>query len=226
MKLQDRQLYPAIITVLLIALVFSSSSTAILLLDKGNGGPDTVTFTLFRAHATSPDMHLLWNNGWQIVAWNSSGITYQSIVHNGMTNCYVNFLQYQVASTAKNSSGLGYIGLSTNSTSPVTADQKTKCTMQGEITANGLGRAAGTTTLNSTALSNLVVNFKVVHVFTATGTVSNIYLAGLTYVGVAACSATYPNGCFIALAQLPNVPINMGSTDQLTVTWVNQWTGT
>lgn len=189
-------------------------------------GPDLVQFYLLRAHQQFPDFQML-SDGWKFYAWNSSGIYYYGETHNGMTNCYMNFLQYQVASTAKNSTGLGYIALSTNATAPTTTDQKTNCWMQGEIAANGLNRKAGSVTLNSTALSALVVTFKVTTVFTATGTQTNIYEAGLAYQGIAACSATYPtNKCFIAITALPVTPINMGAADVLTIVWASQWTGT
>ena len=197
--------------------------------DKAHGGPNLVEFVLFRNHQLLPDPYLI-SHGWTIQSWSTDGISYYATSHNGMTNCMANYEQYQLfpgASSAKNSTATGYIALSTNSTSPVTSDQKTNCYMQGEITANGLGRAAGSVTYNSTALSNLVSYVKISKTFTATGAQTDIYEAGLAYLGTAACSATYPNNkCYIAITQLPTVPINMGATDTLAVSWQVSYTGT
>lgn len=215
-------------SMLIVSLAYPSQFQANLN-DRGQGGPDTVTFTLFKYHQLLPDPHLLANGAWKVIAWDENGITYQTATHNGMTNCYANYLQYQLfpgASSVKNSTATGYISLSTNSSTPVTADQKTNCWLQGEITANGLARHVGAITYNSSALSNLVVTFKVTYTFTATGTQANIYTAGLAYQGTAACSATYStNKCYIAISALPNAPINMGSADTLQVSWSNVWTG-
>ncbi len=220
----------SVIAALILALMVSASFNVVLtanLNDHGRGGPDTVTWVLFRYHQVMPEAQLLAGHRWHVTAWDSSGITYTATSHNGMTNCMMNFLQYGLASTEKNSTGLGYIALSTNATAPVTSDQKTNCWMQGEVTTNGLERAAGAVTLNSTALSNLVVVFKLTHTFIATGTVSNVYEAGMTYWGTGACSDTYPNNkCYVAITQLPNAPINFGANDQLAATWTETWTGT
>ena len=218
-------------TVYSISLTFTHSlapsSYSVELKDKASGGPDLVEFVLFRNHQLLPDPTLI-AGGWVIQSWTTDGITYYATSQNGMTNCYANFLQYQLfpgASSAKNSTATGYIALSTNSTSPVTSDQKVSCYMQGEITANGLGRQVGAITYNSTALSNLVVTFKVTKTFTATGAQTNIYEAGLAYLGTAGCSVTYPNNkCYIAITQLPTVPINMGASDTLAITWTNEFT--
>ena len=218
-------------TVYSISLTFSQSLApngySVELKDKASGGPDLVEFVLFRNHQLLPDPTLI-AGGWVIQSWTTDGISYYATSHNGMTNCYANFLQYQLfpgASSAKNSTATGYIALSTNTTAPTTSDQKVSCYMQGEITANGLGRQVGAITYNSTALSALVVTFKVTKTFTATGAQTDIYEAGLAYLGTAACSATYPdNKCYIAITQLPTVPINMGSGDTLAVTWSNQFT--
>ncbi len=221
-------------TVYPISLTFSQSiapprSYGVILKDKAVGGPNLVEFVLFRNHQLLPDPYLI-SQGWVIQSWTTDGIAYYATSENGMTNCYANFLQYQLfpgASSAKNSTATGYIALSTNSTAPVTSDQKVSCYMQGEITANGLGRHNAAITYNSTALANLVVTFKISYTFTATGAQTNIYEAGLAYQGTAACSATYPNNkCYIAITQLPTVPINMGSGDTLQVDWTSVWTGT
>ena len=205
------------------------SSHSVELKDKASGGPDLVEFWLFRNHQLLPDPYLI-SHGWVIQSWTTDGITYYGTSENGMTNCMANYAQYQMfpgASSAKNSTATGYIALSTNTTTPISADQKTYCYMQGEITANGLGRAAGAVTYNNTALSALVSHVKIYKLFTATGAQTNIYLAGLTYVGTASCSATYPNNkCYLALTQLPTVPINMGAADTLAVSCDVGYTGT
>ncbi len=226
-------LFLVISTVFSISLTFTQSlapsSYSVELKEKAAGGPNLVEFVLFRNHQLLPDPHLI-AGGWVIQSWTTDGIAYYGTSHNGMTNCYANYLQYQLfpgASAAKNSTATGYIALSTNATSPVTADQKLYCYMQGEITANGLGRQVGAITYNSTALSNLIVVFQVTKTFTATGAQTNIYEAGLAYLGTAGCSVTYPNNkCYIAITQLPTVPINMGAADTLAITWTNTWTGT
>lgn len=234
-----KRLLGLVIVLLVISTVYSiqltftqslaPSSYNVIVKDKAHGGPDLVEFWLFRNHQLLPDEQLL-AGGWVIQSWTTEGITYYGTSHNGMTNCMANYEQYQLfpgASSAKNSTATGYIALSTNATAPATTDQKTNCYMQGEITANGLGRAAGTLTYNSTALSALVSYVKVYKLFTATGAQTNIYEAGLTYVGTASCSATYPNNkCYLAITQLPTVPINMGISDTLAVSWVVQYTGT
>jgi len=218
-------------TVYSISLTFTQSlapsSYTVELKDKATGGPNLVEFVLFRNHQLLPDPTLI-AGGWVIQSWTTDGISYYATSHNGMTNCYANYLQYGVfpgAAGSKNATATGYIALSTNTTAPVTADQKLYCYMQGEITANGLGRQVGAITYNSTALSALVVTFKVTKTFTATGAQTDIYEAGLAYLGTAACSATYPNNkCYIAITQLPTVPINMGISDTLAITWTNQFT--
>jgi hypothetical protein len=233
-----KRLLGVVTLLLVVSMVYSISVTftqslapngySVQLKDKAHGGPDIVEFWLFKSHQLLPDPQLLASGRWVIQSWTTDGITYYGTSHNGKTNCYANALQYGMlpgAAGAKNATATGYIALSTNTTAPTTADQKTNCWMQGEITANGLLRQAGAVTYNSTALSAQVVNFKVAKTFTATGAQTNIYEAGLALVGVATCSATYPtNKCYIAITQLPTVPINMGIGDTLAVSWVSTFT--
>lgn len=220
-------------------------NNAIQLKDRGIRETDTVGFVLFRPNERVPEWNLIWNGAWKIIKWDASGITYQSIlVHNTMTSCMMNILQYGMtgatqshnqynstgASSTKAGGGISYIAFSTNSTAIGANDEK-YCYMTVEVTVSGMTRQAAALTTNSTVPTGFVVAWQYSLQFTAGATASNLYRAGLAWDGTATCPATTGttisagNGCFVAVTAIPNAPINMNSGDKLTPTWTIQWTG-
>jgi hypothetical protein len=162
--------------------------------------------------------------GWKVVSVTENGVLYKLQIHNVMTNCFANFAQKQLAGTSGLfTNGGNYIGLTANSTS----NGQNDCNLQGEITTNGLARAQGTVTFNSTAISAGDVSWKISKTWSVTGT-QTVSKAGLFIDStVATCSVgkvapLSSSGCALAVT-LVSPAVSAISGDSLQIDWTVSW---
>jgi hypothetical protein len=121
---------------------------------------------------------------------------------NLLTNSGRDWMHAQVyTNTVAGTRGAGYIGLTTDATSPAATDT----TLTGEITTNGLERADASTKTHSNGTNSTTIQ----HTFTASGTHTAVQKAALFN----AASSGY-------MAHVNTfTPVTLQSSDTLQVTW-------
>jgi hypothetical protein len=122
--------------------------------------------------------------------------------HNLLTNGGRDFIHAQAyGNTSAGTQGSRYIAVSTDSGSPAAGDT----TLTGEISTNGLGRAAATTNTHSAGTNTSVLGIT----FTASGAHTNVQKSAL-FNASSSGTMTHEN-TFTA--------VTLATNDQLQVTW-------
>jgi len=122
--------------------------------------------------------------------------------HNLLTNSGRDWMHGQVyTNTVAGDRGAGYIGLTTDATSPSASDT----TLTSEITTGGLARADASTKTHSSGTNTTTIQ----HTFTASATHTNVQKAALFN---ASSSGTMAH-------ENTFTPVTLQSSDTLQVTW-------
>ena len=122
--------------------------------------------------------------------------------HNLLTNSGRDWMHGQVyTNTSAGDRGAGYIGLTTDATSPSASDT----TLTSEITTGGLSRADASTKTHSSGTNTTTIQ----HTFTASATHTNVQKAALFN---ASSSGTMAH-------ENTFTPVTLQSSDTLQVTW-------
>lgn len=123
--------------------------------------------------------------------------------HNLLTNGGRDFIHAQAyRNTSAGTEGTRYIAVTTNATAPDAADTA----LTGEITTNGLARAAATTNTHSNGTNTSTLGIT----FTASGAHTNVQKSGLFNQGTVGGTMTHENTF---------TPVTLATNDQLQVTW-------